>query len=90
MSHQSHPSVSQSRALQDLGEMTNPEDCDDRQAAPEPEERPMFLHPDWMVGVVLIFAAAAVFAGLDNPIWLLVGSPFILVFALYTWVRFRR
>jgi hypothetical protein len=40
--------------------------------------------------VVLIFAVAAVFAGLDNPIWLLVGSPFILVLALYTWIRFRR
>ena len=70
--------------------MTKPEDFDDPQPVPEPDERPLFQHPDWMVGVVLIFAVAAVFAGLDNPIWLLVGSPFILVFALYTWVRFRR
>ncbi len=56
----------------------------------EPNGRPLFQHPDWMVGVVLIFAVAAVIAGLSNPIWWLVGSPVILVFVLYTWVRFRR
>ena len=66
------------------------EDSDDRQVAPEPTERPLFQHPDWMVGVVLIFAVAAVIAGLSNPIWWLIGSPVILVFVLYTWVRFRR
>jgi hypothetical protein len=56
----------------------------------EPNGRPLFQHPDWMVGVVLIFAVAAVIAGLSNPIWWLIGSPVILVFVLYTWVRFRR
>ena len=66
------------------------EDSDDRQATPEPNERPLFQHPEWMVGVVLIFAVAALIAGLDNPIWLLIGSPCILVLAIYTWVRFRR
>ena len=66
------------------------EDSNDREEAPEPNERPLFQHPDWMVGVVLIFAVAAVIAGLSNPIWWLIGSPLILVFALYTWVRFRR
>jgi hypothetical protein len=59
-------------------------------AEPEPEERPLFQHPEWMVGVVLIFAVAAVIAGLGNPLWFLIGSPFILVFVIYTWVRFRR
>ena len=63
---------------------------EDQQAAPEPDERPLFQHPEWMVGVVLIFAVAAVIAGLDNPIWLLIGSPCILVLVIYTWVRFRR
>jgi len=67
-----------------------PGESNDRQAAPETDERPLFHHPDWMVGVVLIFAVAAVIAGLDNPIWLLIGSPFILTFAIYAWVRFRR
>jgi hypothetical protein len=66
------------------------EDSDDRQDAPEPNERPLFQHPDWMVGVVLIFAVAAVIAGLSNPIWWLIGSPLILVFVLYAWIRFRR
>jgi hypothetical protein len=66
------------------------EDSDDPQAAPEPEERPLFQHPDWMVGVVLVFAVAAVIAGLSNPIWWLIGSPFIVIFAMYTWIRFRR
>ncbi len=64
------------------------EDSDDRQATPEP--RPLFPHPEWMVGVVLIFAVVAVIAGLDKPVWLLIGSPFILVLAIYAWVRFRR
>jgi len=63
---------------------------EDPQAAPEHEERPLFQHPEWMVGVVLIFAVAAVVAGLGDPIWFLIGSPFILVFVIYTWVRFRR
>ena len=65
-------------------------DSDDRQAEPEPTERPLFQHPDWMVGVVLVFAVAAVIAGLSNPIWWLIGSPFIAIFAMYTWIRFRR
>ena len=56
----------------------------------EPNERPLFQHPEWMVGVVLIFAVVAVIAGLDNPVWWLIGSPCILVLAIYTWVRFRR
>ena len=50
----------------------------------------MFQHPEWMVGVVLIFGVAAVFAGLANPIWWLIGSPCILTFVIYTWARFRR
>jgi hypothetical protein len=66
------------------------EDQDDREAAPEREERPLFLHPDWMVGVVLIFAVVAVFAGFANPLWWLIGSPCILTFVIYAWVRFRR
>ena len=48
---------------------------------------PMFPHPQWMVGVVLIFAVLFIVAGLGNPIWLVIGSPFILVLAVYIWVR---
>ena len=47
---------------------------------------PMFPHPQWMVGVVLIFGVLFIVAGLGNPVWLLIGSPFILVLAVYIWV----
>ena len=70
--------------------MTKQEDPDDPLATPQLDERPLFQHPEWMVGVVLIFGVAAVFAGLANPVWLLIGSPCILVLAIYAWVRFRR
>lgn len=50
--------------------------------------RPIFLHPPWTVGVVLVFAVVALLLGLGgNPIWLLIGSPFILVLVLWLWVR---
>ena len=49
----------------------------------------MFQHPQWMLGVVLIFAVAAIVAGLSNPVWWLIGSPCILVLAIYLWVRIR-
>ena len=55
----------------------------------EPDERPLFLHPQWMVGVVMVFAMIAAVAGLDNPIWWMVGSPFFVVFVLVIWVRLR-
>ena len=48
---------------------------------------PVFPHPQWMVGIVLIFAVLFIVAGLDNPVLLLIGSPFILVLAVYVWVR---
>ena len=53
------------------------------------EERPLFPHPDWMVGVVLIFGVVALVAGLRNPVWWLIGSPLILALAIYLWVRVR-
>ena len=68
----------------------NAEDPDDREAASELETRPLFQHPQWMVGVILVFAVAALIAGLGNPVWWLIGSPCILVLVIYTWVRFRR
>ena len=36
------------------------DDSDRSDAAPEAVERPLFLHRQWMVGVVLIFAVAAI------------------------------
>ena len=60
----------------------------------EPNERPLFAHPPWMVGIVLVFGVLAIMAGLSDPIWFFVGMPCILVLVLYIYVkivtRFRR
>ena len=50
------------------------------------DERPLFQHPQWTVGVVLIFAVAAIVAGLNNPVWFIIGAPCILVLIVYVWV----
>jgi hypothetical protein len=56
--------------------------------AADPPEPPVFRHPQWMVGVVLIFGVAAILAGLRNPVWFLIGAPCILVLLVWLWVRF--
>ena len=53
----------------------------------ERPERPAFAHPQWMVGIVLIFAVAAIVAGFEDPVWWLIGSPCILTLAVYLVVR---
>lgn len=54
-----------------------------------PEVRPTFQHPQWMLGIVLIFALITLYAGiLGDPVWLLIGSPFIVTLAIYLWARF--
>jgi hypothetical protein len=51
-------------------------------------EPPLFLHPQWTVGVVLILAVVTLFLGIvGHPVWLLIGSPFILTLAVWLWVR---
>ena len=50
-------------------------------------EHPLFNHPPWMVGIVLIFAVLSILAGLKDPIWFLLGLPCILVLALFIYVR---
>jgi hypothetical protein len=62
----------------------HPEQLDASRGSYEP---PMFPHQQWMVGVVLIFAVLFIVAGLGDPVWLLIGSPFILTLAVYIWVR---
>ncbi len=62
----------------------NLKDPDER---PTPEERPVFAHPPWMTGIVLTLAILAIIAGFSDPIWLLLGAPFILVLALYIYIR---
>jgi hypothetical protein len=58
-------------------------------APPGVGERPIFHHPQWMVGVVLIFAVIAIVAGLRNPVWWLIGSPCILVLAVWIYVKIK-
>ena len=71
-------------------EPSTPGDPEQPDNVPDYNERPMFPHPQWIVGVVLIFAVLFIVGGLGNPVWLLIGSPFILVLAIYAWVRLRR
>jgi len=56
-------------------------------APPGAEERPLFQHPRWTVGVVLVFSVAAIVAGLRNPVWFLIGAPCILVLFVWIWAR---
>lgn len=53
-----------------------------------PWDRSLYPHPEWTVGLVLVAAGITLLFGLlVDPIWLLVGSPFLLVLALWLWVR---
>jgi hypothetical protein len=63
------------------------ENSDEPDDKPETAERPLFNHPPWMLGIVLILAVMAILAGLAEPIWFLLGLPCILVLALYLYVR---
>ena len=55
----------------------------------EEESKPVFRHPQWMVGVVLIFGVAALWGGFYNPIWWLIGFPCILTLGVYIFVRLK-
>lgn len=47
-----------------------------------------FPHPPWTVGLVLVAGVITLLFGvLVNPIWLLVGSPFVVVLVLWLYVR---
>lgn len=52
------------------------------------EERPLFQHPPWMVGIMLILGVLSLVVGLTvDPFWLVMGSPAILTFFVYIGVR---
>ncbi|MDR0843443.1 MAG: YgzB family protein [Acidobacteriota bacterium] len=53
------------------------------------EARPLFPHRPWMRGIVLILAVLAILGGTVDPLWFWIGMPFILVLALYLYVRVR-
>ncbi len=72
--------------------MTIPSDDDgDLRAAPGDDEGPTptpFPHPPWTVGLVLVGGGITLLFGiLVSPIWLLVGSPFVIALFLWLYVR---
>jgi hypothetical protein len=47
-----------------------------------------YAHPQWALGMVLVLAVPFLVMGLfGHPIWLLLGSPFLLVLAIWIVVR---
>ena len=56
-------------------------DQDDSAASP-------FPHPPWTVGLVLVAGVITLLFGvLVSPVWLLVGSPFVIALVLWLYVR---
>ena len=52
------------------------------------DERPLFLHPPWMVGIMLSLGVLSLVVGLTlDPFWLAMGSPAILTLFVYIGVR---
>lgn len=52
------------------------------------DERPVFQHPPWMVGIMLILGVLSLVVGLTvDPFWLVMGSPAILTLCVYIGVR---
>ncbi len=52
------------------------------------DERPLFKHPPWMVGIMLILGAMSLLVGLTvDPFWLVMGAPAILTLFVYVGVR---
>ena len=61
---------------------------DDERQAPSDPARPLFQHPPWMVGIMLILGALSLVVGLTvDPFWLVMGSPAILTLLVYIGVR---
>ena len=60
-----------------------------REAATEREVQPSaFPHPPWTVGVVLVLGVGSLLFGLlVRPIFLAVGSPFILALLIWLYVK---
>ena len=52
------------------------------------DERTLFQHPPWMVGIMLILGVLSLVIGLTvDPFWLVMGSPAILTLVVYIGVR---
>jgi hypothetical protein len=63
-------------------------DRDARAAEGGEQPRSPFPHPDWTVGLVLVAGVITLLFGvLVRPIWLLVGSPFLIALGLWLYVK---
>jgi len=63
-------------------------DVQDSNEETESPQRSPFPHPPWTVGLVLIAGVITLLFGiLVSPIWLVVGSPFVIVLILWLWIR---
>ena len=52
------------------------------------DQRPVFQHPPWMVGIMLILGVLSLVVGLAlDPFWLVMGSPAILTLLVFIGVR---
>jgi uncharacterized ion transporter superfamily protein YfcC len=52
------------------------------------QPRSPFPHPDWTVGLVLVAGVITLLFGvLVRPIWLVVGSPFLIALGLWLYVK---
>ncbi len=66
------------------------ESSNDPEDMPDANMHPLFPHPPWTVGIVLIFAVMAILAGFNDLTWLLLGAPCILVLVLFIYVRIAK
>ena len=74
------PTFEEPRAAE---ENASPDVSEDAGSPPSP-----FPHPPWTVGVVLILGAVSLLFGLlVRPIFLAVGSPFIIALFLWLYVK---
>jgi hypothetical protein len=63
------------------------ESSDNKDNKQDLNERPLFPHPPWTLGIILMLAVLSIIAGLSDPIWLLLGLPCIIVLVLFIYVR---
>lgn len=76
-----------SAATRTAARLSTQSPANDRDNVDEPAPN-SFPHPPWTVGLVLVAGAITLLFGiLVNPIWLIVGSPFVIVLLLWLYIR---
>ena len=71
-----------------MSEELPPPQTDEEEGPPDLLTPSPFPHPPWTVGVVLVIGVVMLLLGvLGHPLWLLMGSPFVLTLLVWLWVR---